>query len=361
MTTVLHHVELCVKNGWKVLESFVEKFGFRLHARRRTEVVVQNVVRSGQSVFVINEILQKRDFKFRENARLDENWTISCCHETDTVFNVALLVKDVGKTTERARANGAHVIREPCNVSDMWGCVTYSIIKSCCGNVFHTLINKDNYLGPFLPGFQVIEDSNVQNSRETSGVTHVDHVTYVCRPGESDYILNWYEQVFGMKRFLMNRKDDVKEGLIIDGQTGMRLKAMEYWYCAEVGLTSAPSTWPENPDGKTGQSVMFVLAESLFGQENSHVETFLREHGSPGIQHIGLTTSNMVETVAYMLNRDVMFRKPPEAYYRQPDIIQDVHAVGQDLKVLQDLGILLDSEADPTVETMYPTGHRSDM
>ncbi|XP_013783055.1 4-hydroxyphenylpyruvate dioxygenase-like protein [Limulus polyphemus] len=355
MTTVLHHVELCVKNGRKVLGNFIQNFGFRLHARRTTEFVEQKVVRSGQSVFVINEILQKGELNFRENKRIDDDWTILCCHETDTVFNVALHVKDVGKTTERARAIGAHVVREPCDVQDRWGHVTYSIVKSCCGNVLHTLINKDNYLGPFLPGFEMMEDSAEQNS---SGVTHVDHVTYVCRPGESHSILNWYEQVFGMKRFLMNREENMKEGLILDGQVGMRLKAMEYWRCAEVGLSSAPSTQPENPGANSGQSLIFVLAESLFGQENSHVETFLHEHGSPGVQHIGLTTSNMLETVAYMANKGVMFRKPPGAYYRQPDKIQQIHAVGQDLKVLQHLGILLDSEADPAVETRYASGHR---
>ena len=54
----------------------------------------------------------------------------------------------------------------------------------------------------------------------------------------------------------------------------------------------------------------------LFSGPNQ-VETFLKEHGGPGIQHIGLHTSNITEAVATLKNNGVAFIDPPTAYYSE--------------------------------------------
>ena len=40
----------------------------------------------------------------------------------------------------------------------------------------------------------------------------MDHVTYVCGPGDSGGILDWYARAFGMERFIVNAMDTVDEG-----------------------------------------------------------------------------------------------------------------------------------------------------
>ena len=59
-----------------------------------------------------------------------------------------------------------------------------------------------------------------------------------------------------------------------------------------------------------------VLAEPLDNSLGSHVETFLKHHGGPGLQHIGLTTDKATETVQIMLDKGAQFRKPPPTYYQ---------------------------------------------
>ncbi|KAK2712060.1 hypothetical protein QYM36_010925 [Artemia franciscana] len=98
--------------------------------------------------------------------------------------------------------------------------------------------------------------------------------------------------------------DQPIDGLIIGGSVGMKLKVMDYWKCAEVGLRTSGS-----------RKISIVLAESLPGQANSHIRTFLDEHGGPGIQHIGLHTKSIVPCVSRLHQNGVQFRKPPEAYY----------------------------------------------
>lgn len=47
------------------------------------------------------------------------------------------------------------------------------------------------------------------------------------------------------------------DGLVIDGDVGMRLKVMEFWKCSEVGLSSCLS------DEKGWNAFKLVIAESL--------------------------------------------------------------------------------------------------
>ncbi len=70
---------------------------------------------------------------------------------------------------------------------------------------------SSDYQGPFLPGFEssMVSNDAAQSPKTTS---HMDHVTYVCDEGQSGAILKWYSDVFGMRRFLVNRAEGVDEG-----------------------------------------------------------------------------------------------------------------------------------------------------
>lgn len=47
------------------------------------------------------------------------------------------------------------------------------------------------------------------------------------------------------------------------------------------------------------------------------MDTFLEQHGGPGIQHIGLATQDIVSTASTMANAGVQFFSPPAAYYTE--------------------------------------------
>ncbi|KFM82147.1 4-hydroxyphenylpyruvate dioxygenase-like protein, partial [Stegodyphus mimosarum] len=350
MQPVVHHVEMCVRDGRHTLAS-LKHYGFRLHAQRVTPFCKQWVIKLGEVFFIITE-RQKNYVKhsiWNENTVRAEPWTVLCCesqsaHEVDTVFNVSFCVKNVKNVTGRVRSLGASVIQPPTSVKDEKnGHVSYSIVRSCCGNVVHTLINKDDYTGSFLPGFETV-DTIIEDSSETTGVTHIDHVTLACSPGHSSSIISWYESCFGMQRFSISRNDDNDEGLILADGVGLRLKAMEYWMCSEIGLMYPVSSKHRQ---RNSNGVMLVVVESLPGQTNCNVETYLREHEGPGVEHVALNTPKIVETVSKMISLGVKFRQPPAAYYNELKKVREIQEIGEDLTELEKLGILLDNEVEP--------------
>merc|ERR1719422_2477818 len=116
-------------------------------------------------------------------------------------------------------------------------------------------------------------------SEDNKNLSHIDHFTLACDIGTSSNIIDWYSKNFGMKRFFVNSGESVDDGFVISGQDiGMRMKAMEYWQCAESGL--------ECPPGPSGHSLKIVVVEALPTQGSNHISTFLRAHGGPGVQHI---------------------------------------------------------------------------
>lgn len=138
---------------------------------------------------------------------------------------------------------------------------------------------------------------------------------------------------------LLFSDEDVDEGFVINQEgIGLRLTAMEYWKCSKAGI-ALPSLNQKEPDCK------FVIAESLPEQGTatcSHllsvrsatfnaftvallplpagrnqVDTFLEKHRTPGIQHIGLYTKDIVSTAQTMAESGVQFFSPPPAYYTE--------------------------------------------
>ncbi|XP_045138764.1 4-hydroxyphenylpyruvate dioxygenase-like protein isoform X2 [Portunus trituberculatus] len=412
MCSALHHVEICVGEENDLLNTLIKSFSFTLIARHLTPLSTKWALKHGSAVFVITK--RKKDKKHLNNVTDDvsgnfdkgkklvngqtnlssesplivsndlfndlEHWTVFCCqdqtsHAIDSVFNVALVVRDVDEVTKRVETQGGRVLRKPTILKDSHGQVKYSIVTSCLGNVVHTLIDKQNYSGEFLPGFQSFQIDNNKscslNSKSDGGehttvnglqqqpvtnysniclndnlngeplFTHFDHIALACESGKSEGLIDWYQHCFGMKRFAANRADTSKEGFVLAENIGMRIKAMEYWRCAEVGLT-VPSASEED------SSLKIVLAEPLVGYDKSQINTFLYNHNGPGVQHIALHTPNMVSSVKRTSQQGVTFRKAPPAYYEEGIRLEDIKAAGHgnEIDLFQELGILLDIEDD---------------
>ena len=77
----------------------------------------------------------------------------------------------------------------------MKGKVEVAVVSSPCDNVIHSLVNTSAYSGSFLPGFIMSNSSKELEDKEEEGelLCDMDHVTYVCREGESLKILAFYK------------------------------------------------------------------------------------------------------------------------------------------------------------------------
>ena len=175
----------------------------------------------------------------------------------------------------------------------------------------------------------------------------MDHVTYVCRTGESKSILDWYKKCFGMERFLISSEETV-EGIEIGEEVGMRLSVGEWissWMCREEGVKFGSECEKERLNFK------LVLAEPLQGYYTSHVQQFIEMHGGPGIQHIGLTAvKNICSVVETMTKNGAEFRKPPPAYYQLDDKKEEILRANQNIEKFEEFGLLLDTEVNCSIE-----------
>ncbi|KAM8837929.1 4-hydroxyphenylpyruvate dioxygenase-like protein isoform 2-T2 [Spinachia spinachia] len=349
LLTRLHHISLNVSNAEKVTGDLVSKFKFSLFATRLSDGAKQLAVRKGAAVFIVNERSDRSGVGTDENtlraadspalhprlAHLGNHgpgepsnclYDVSSPHPVDTVNNVCFQVDDVERSFRALRRLGCDFLVPPTTVHDRCGYVTYSVVKSIVGNVCHTLIDRTKYKGSFLPGFEGVvgNDCRSPDADTSCPITHFDHITYVCPRKTTQQAMSWGE--------------DVDEGFVINQEgIGLRLTAMEYWKCSEAGI-ALPSVDKKEPDCK------FVLAESLSEQVRNQVDTFLEQHGVPGIQHIGLYTENIESTAGAMADAGAQFFSPPQAYYMQVGKRQEIEEAGHSPQMLAKHGILLDTD-----------------
>ncbi|XP_008107732.1 4-hydroxyphenylpyruvate dioxygenase-like protein [Anolis carolinensis] len=320
--------------GFHVLEKehlakdLVSKFGFELFATRKAESSRQLALRRGDAIFVVNEKRQVIPGEVASESSSDSGilYDVDLQYSVSTASNIGFETEDVPGFTLSLQERGCQILIPPTTVADEDGCVIYSVVKSIVGNISHTLLDRSQYCGPFLPGFQVEKDA-LKKFQKTGEITHFDHITFVCPQGSTQALLEWYETCFDFQRFLVHKQDDVAEGYVIHGAgVGLRLTAM--WYS---GLD---------------QDCKFILAESMPGQSHNQVDNFLEQHGGAGIQHIALYTTDIISTVAAMAKSGVNFVKTPVEYYTEKRKMQEIQRAGQDIQLLKDRGILLDAAVD---------------
>lgn len=331
----LSHLAFHVHSGQRLARHLMRRFGFQLYGSRHSRTARQLVLRKGSAVFIVNESAEPGPHGLLYDAAPP--------HVVDSACNVSFEVKDVERATLNLGRLGCRVLVPPSPVEDELGSVTYSVVQSVVGNVRHTLIDRSDYLGDFLPGFGPPPAAPDWPQEQDAGpvvVTHFDHITYACPQRQSGHIMDWYRSCFGFKRFLVNRDEDTDNGYVIQGNDiGLRLTAMEYWKCSEVGL-SMSTTEEKKTDCK------FVIAESLPYQGKNQVDTFLEQHHGAGIQHVGLYTTDIISTCKSLADAGVHFFTPPPTYYTEIEKHQEIVKAGEDPDLLSKYGILLDSEVD---------------
>ena len=239
--------------------SLTRNWGGRLVSRRSGEVVVKI---GGCLILVSDKNRPSETVTGSEYPRL------KCCHNrecphSEAVFNIGLEVGDVKAAVSRMRGRGTRVIVPPSSLTSDLGEVTWAVVSSPCDNILHSLVNTSKYRGRFLPGFYDVSDA--ESEVAVTGLTYIDHVTYVCRRGESESILAWYRDTCGMTRFSLAGETE-EAGLEVAGDAALRLKVGEWvseWMCRETGVRA--------DTGDTERDFKLVLAEPLADDSVGHV------------------------------------------------------------------------------------------
>ncbi|MDX2059814.1 MAG: 4-hydroxyphenylpyruvate dioxygenase [Gemmatimonadales bacterium] len=298
------YIEFFVGNAKQSSIYYRAAFGFKLVAYRGPETGVRDRA---------SYLLEQNKLRFILTSPLGPEGPIADHVRThgDGVRDLAFWVDDARDSYTKAIARGAESVHEPTVLTDADGEVVIAAIKTY-GDTIHSIVERRNYRGLFLPGFVPVS-SPFQGA--SPGLQYVDHCVGNVELGRMNYWVGFYERVLGFFNLLSFDDKDI---------------STEY--------SSLMSKVMSNGNGR----IKFPINEPASGKKKSQIEEYLDFYRGPGVQHIALATNNIIETVSTLKARGVEFLSVPSSYY--DTVLDRVGKIDEDLKPLRDLGILIDRD-----------------
>ncbi len=297
------YVEFYVGNARQSAQYYKSLFGFRIAAYRGPEtgvrdraswLLVQNKIR-----FVLTTALQP-EHEIAEHVRL----------HGDGVHDIALWVEDAAAAWRETTKRGARSVREPEVIRDEHGEIVRASIATY-GETIHTFVERRNYRGLFLPGFEEVKRAG----SEEGPLLYIDHMVGNVPLGEMQTWVDFYHNVLGFRQFQSFDDKDV---------------STEY--------SALMSKVMSNGNGR----IKFPLNEPASGKRKSQIEEYLEFYRGPGVQHVAMETGNIIETVSRLKSNGVEFLTVPSTYYDQ--LQARVGQIDEPVDQLRDLGILVDRD-----------------
>ncbi len=229
----------------------------------------------------------------------------------DSVKVLALWVDDATKAFEETTKRGAKAVMNPVKISDEHGEVVISAIQTY-GQTIHKFVERKNYKGAFLPGYQPWS-SGVPV--KPVGLQYVDHCVGNVELGQMNEWVKFYEDVMGFKLLLTFDDKDI---------------STEY--------SALMSKVVSNGNGY----IKFPINEPAEGRKKSQIEEYIEFNHGPGVQHMAVATNDIIATVAELRARGVEFLRVPDVYY--DDVWDRVGIIKEDREAIKKLNILVDRD-----------------
>jgi len=298
------YVEFYVGNAKQAAHFYKTAFGFQSLAYAGPETGMKDkvsyVIRQNKLTFVLTTPLRS------DNPVADHIYK-----HGDGVKVLALKVDDATSAWEETTKRGAKSYMLPTVLKDNDGEVVLSGIHTY-GETVHLFVERKNYKGPFMPGFRPWKSA--YNPSET-GLLYVDHCVGNVGWNQMNPWVKFYEEVMGFKNILSFDDKDI---------------STEY--------SALMSKVMSNGNGY----VKFPINEPAEGKKKSQVEEYLDFYNGEGVQHVAIATDDIVKTVTELHNRGIEFLSIPASYYET--VLDRVGKIDEDLKPLQDLGVLIDRD-----------------
>jgi 4-hydroxymandelate synthase len=231
----------------------------------------------------------------------DDDASVFVRKHGDAVADIALSTADVAGAFDAAVRRGGRPVCAPA-VHD--GVVTATI--GGVGDLVHTLVQAGRP-DDLLPGLAPVGPACAE-----SRMTEVDHVAICVEAGELREAVRYYNDVFDFRTIFEERID--------------------------VGAQTMESAVVQSRSGE----VTFTLLEPDPKREPGQIDDFLKNHGGAGVQHVALSTDDIVSTVDILRRRNVGFLAAPPAYY---DLVGNrIAPVRHSVDQLRRLDILVDED-----------------
>lgn len=301
------YVELYVGNAKQAAHFYKSAFGFQSLAYAGPETGVRDfasyVLQQGKIRLVLTSGLRS-DSLISEHVK----------KHGDGVKVLALWVDDAYSAFEETTSRGAKPYMDPVTRRDEFGEVKMSGIYTY-GETVHMFIERKNYAGAFLPGYQ--EWRSDYNPSET-GLLYIDHCVGNVGWHRMDETVKWYEDVMGFVNILTF--DD---------------KQINTEYSALMSKVMS------NGNGFS----KFPINEPAEGKKKSQIEEYLEFYEGEGVQHIAIATNDILQTVKELKSRGVEFLSPPPLAYYDLMPVRVGH-IDEEIEQLKAFGILVDRDEE---------------
>jgi 4-hydroxyphenylpyruvate dioxygenase len=305
------YVEFYVGNAKQAAHFYKTAFGFQSYAYKGLETGSKDAV---------SYVLKQDKIKLVLTTPLTSKSIINdhIVKHGDGVKVIALWVDDARKAYKETTSRGATSYLEPTVETDEDG----ELIKAgiyTYGETVHMFIERKNYHGIFMPGFQ---EWKTDYNPPTSGLKYIDHMVGNVGWNQMDVWVKWYEDVMGFENFLSF--DD---------------KQIHTEYSALMSKVMS------NGNGR----IKFPINEPAEGKKRSQIEEYLDFYEGAGVQHIAVATDDIVKTVSQLKSKGVEFLStPPEEYYSAvPGRLEEFsHELREDIEKLKALGIMIDADEE---------------
>lgn len=299
------YIEFYVGNAQQACHFYQTIFGFDLKAYSGLETGVRDRV---------SYYLEQNNVRLVLTSSLSSNTPIArhLAKHGDGVRDIAMHVEDVDGAYKETIKRGAVSVEEPHDLTDEHGTIRKAAIATY-GDTIHSLINRVNYDGPFLPGFTSKE--SFLNKIEPAGIQFVDHCVGNVEKGKMNEWVDFYRDVMGFTQYIHFDDKDISTE-----------------YSALMSKVMA---------GGRGM-IKFPINEPADGKRKSQIEEYLDFYEGPGVQHIALLTADIIRTVKKLQERGLDFLHVPTTYYEE---LEDrVGTIDEPVDELEELGILVDRD-----------------
>ncbi|MFD7167914.1 4-hydroxyphenylpyruvate dioxygenase [Streptomyces violascens] len=303
-------VVFAVGNAKQAAHYYSTAFGMKLVAYSGPEngsrETASYVLTSGAARFVFTSVIKTATDRGRFLAE-------HVAEHGDGVVDLAIEVPDARAAYKYATEHGATGLEEPHEVSDEHGTVVLAAIATY-GKTRHTLVERTDYSGPYLPGFTAAEPMVETPKRFFQAI---DHCVGNVELGKMDEWVAFYNNVMGFT----NMKEFVGDDIATE-------------YSALMSKVVADGTL----------KVKFPLNEPAIAKKKSQIDEYLEFYGGPGVQHIALATNDIVASVKAMRAAGVQFLDTPDSYY---DTLGEwAGETRVPVETLRELKILVDRDED---------------
>ena len=263
-----------------------------------------------------SHVLEQGDIRLVLTTALDPEHPVAkqVLKHGDGVGVIGLAVPDAARAHEETTSRGAESAIAPVVTEDEDGVYRRAAIHAY-GDTLIEFVERKDYRGVFAPGFSAV-NGGLENGHGI-GLGSVDHIVGNVELGAMNQWVDFFARTMGFSQIM--HFDD---------------KAISTEYSALMSKVM------QDGSGK----IKFPINEPAPGRRKSQIEEYLDYNHGPGVQHLALTTSDIVATVKSLRENGIEFLEVPETYYE--DLEARVGTIEESVEDLKELGILVDRDED---------------